>query len=119
MNEINGANNNIKNNINNQSNNVSNIILNNNIKNLQNEISKLRYNLNIQRSDDYLNLQTTNKELLQENLSLKGQLKDLIDKYYNNKQIKLENENMIKDKNIESLKNEISNFDKNQIKLEE
>ena len=108
MHDLYGINNNINNiingnnNINNSNNNMNNIILNNNIKNLQNEISKIRYNLNLQRSDDYLNLQNRNKELIQENLSLKEEIKNLIDKYYNKKQTKLENEIIIKDKKIES-----------------
>ena len=81
-----------------QSKNVSNITLNNNIKTLQNEISKLRYNLNLQKNDDYLNLQTKNKDLINENLSLKEQLKNMIDIYYNTEKAKMENEINSRDK---------------------
>ena len=117
INEVYSANN--LNNINSGNNSVSNIILNNNIKNLQNEISKLRYNLNLQRSDEYLNLQNKNKELIQENMSLKEQIKNLIDKCYNNKQTKLESEINIKDKKLNLLMNDIANYDKNQKIMEE
>ena len=56
---------------------------------------------------------------MEENLSLNEQIKNLIDKYYNKIQTKLENENNLKDKKIDSLMNNIANYDKNKIILEE
>ena len=84
----------------NQNKNISNITLNNNIKTLQNEITKLRYNLNLQKNNDYLSLQNKNKELINENLSLKEQLKNLMDIYYNREKTKLENEINSRDKKM-------------------
>ena len=56
---------------------------------------------------------------MEENLSLNEQIKNLIDKYYNKIQTKLENENNLKYKKIDSLMNNIANYDKNKIILEE
>ena len=64
---------------------------------------------------EYLHLQNKNKELIQENMSLKEQIKNLIDKCYNNKQTKLESEINIKDKKLNLLMNDIANYDKNNL----
>ena len=116
---INALNDLYQNNNNIPSKNVSNITLNNNIKTLQNEISKLRYNLNLQKNDDYLNLQTKNKDLINENLSLKEQLKNMIDIYYNTEKAKMENEINSRDKKIQMLMNDIANYDKNKKLLQD
>ena len=97
---------------NSQNKNVSNITLNNNIKILQNEITKLRYNLNLQKNDDYLNLQNKNKELINENISLKEQLKHMIDIYHCSEKSKLENEINSRDKKIQLLMNDIADYDR-------
>jgi len=104
---------------NNPNKNVSNITLNNNIKTLQNEISKLRYNLNLQKNDDYLSLQNKNKELINENLSLKEQLKNMIDIYQSNEKTKLENEINSRDKKIQVLMNDIADYDRDKKILQE
>ena len=100
------------NNSNIQNKNTGNITLNYNIKVLQNEIEKLRYNLNLQKSDDYLNLQNKNKELINENISLKQQLKNVFEMYYATEKIKLEKEIKSKDKQLKVLMNDITNIDK-------
>ena len=93
-------------------NNISNSILNSNIKNLETEISKLRFNLNLQKNNEYLNLQNKNKELIEENLSLKEKINNLIKKHYDRSE--MSHENLIKEKD-----NEIKELTNDKIILEE
>ena len=93
-------------------NNISNSILNNNIKNLEAEISKLRFNLNLQKNNEFLNLQNKNKELIEENLSLKEKINNLIKKHYDRSE--MSHENLLKEKD-----NEIKELTNDKIILEE
>ena len=90
-----------------------------NIKNLENEVSNLRYNLNEKKSQDYLNLETKNEDLVRENTALKKQIQNLINKYYNKEQKKIENDIIQKDKKIQILLMELATIKNEKKNLEE